>query len=153
AGATFPGRNGLIAGEIPAGREWGVWLLNATRKTTKFVGIGEHPAWSPDGKRLVVAEPPGIVIFTVEGMRLTSRRLLVRHAPGAGRSCVRWVGIPSCSGDGRWVVYLRQETPRRGSDIYKVRVADGRAFRLTHAPYGWRNTDPAWSPDDRTIAY
>src|SRR3989442_15794391 len=80
-------------------------------------------------------------------MRLTSRRVLVRQA-----SAVRWVGFPAWSGDGRYVVYVQGE-PGRGSDIYKVRVADGRTFRLTHARRSSFNTDPAWSPDSSTIAY
>ena len=49
--------------------------------------------------------------------------------------------------------FYAQGEPDLGSDIYKVRVADGRTFRLTHVPRGLRNLDPAWSPDSATIAY
>ena len=49
AGATFPGRNGLIVGEGPPvdASHAELLLLGAT---AKVVGVGFHPAWSPDGK-------------------------------------------------------------------------------------------------------
>jgi WD40-like Beta Propeller Repeat len=155
AGATFPGRNGLIAAEMYGEfRDTShVWLFSATAKTPQYVAVGDHPSWSPDGKSLVLGQAAGITIFRVEGMRLTGRRVLVRQTASAAATGDRWVGIPSWSGDGQWILYVRQETPRRGLDIYKVRVSDGYTVRLTHAPYGWVKTDPAWSPDGSTIAY
>src|SRR5262249_36049408 len=89
-----------------------------------------------DGKSLVLGQSAGIVAFTVHGGRLTGRRVLVRQSSTAATTGNRWVGIPSWSADGQWVVYVRQETTLGGSDIYKVRVSDGSKVRLTHAPYG-----------------
>ena len=122
-----------------------IWTAGLdTSRSVRRVSRGPYflPSWSPDGKRLVVAEGGA------SRSRLTILRLngtLVRHL---GRAADQY-GTASWSPDGRRIVYDRS---RNGtSAIYSMKPNGGDKRLLRDTP---KNDDaPAWSPDGKHIVF
>lgn len=100
---------------------------------------GEQPAWSPDGKRLVLrACRPNC------GLWITNR-------DGSKPIQLTWGsndGLPAWSPDGKTVAFSRGST----ADIFVIPAAGGQdPQRLTNAP--GHDTLPAWTPDGRQIVF
>jgi Tol biopolymer transport system component len=91
----------------------------------------EDPAWSPDGKTLAFATPPGIAVMNADGSTPAgmAREVLVEGAS------------PSWSPDGSRLAYASKGL------IMLVNVDGGDARPLTDG------ANPAWSPDGSLIAY
>lgn len=119
-----------------------VWLVRPNGTGLhRLLTRGIEPVYSPDGRRLAFVRPD-------------ARERPWLYVVGADGRGVRRIGIgshPSWSPDGRRIVVERPEGPNRMSDLWIVRVKNGRARRLTRTGQ-LSELGPVWSPDGRWIA-
>ena len=113
---------------------------------------GYRPAWTPDGKGLVVMHseppeaPPSLFLLAIEsGQR---RRLTTAEATGTGDWC------PAFSPDGRTLAYLHNTGSRRLSPLSALPVdasgsPAGPPRKIETGPAGF--TDFDWSADGRSL--
>lgn len=110
---------------------------------TDVSGSAFHPAWSPDGRRLlfdVQATGGRMQIFVVnnDGTGLTQ----LTDDPG-------WNYLPAWSSDGSKIAFV---SSRDGNDEIYVMNSDGTAqTRLTASPD--EDLNPSWAPDGDMIAF
>jgi len=128
-----------------------LWVTAADGTTPRRLGessaLEAHPAWSPDGTRIVyfaggggVGSDPEILVASADGRR----RSLLTHNRVADLD-------PAWSPGGRRIVFVSIGGGGRGRDLYVMR-ADGSHRRRLGARTTCE-TDPAWSPDGRKILF
>ncbi len=156
AGATFPGRNGLIvfdthdrpsvdggSSQIYTVRPDGSGLRQLTH-----LGSGHNafdPHWSPDGRRIAyISDVAGSADVWVMFSNGTSSHQLLSD-PGYDHSS------PSWSPDGQRLVLSRCSQFLRTCALAVVR-RDGTGLRVIVGG-NWNFSEPAWSPDGRWLAY
>ena len=132
----------------------GVFVMGATGESVRRVtDFGYDPAWSPDGKELVVATEPvrdpmsrqdvsqlWAVRITGEGKRLIS------EGDGVG---------PKWSPNGRRIAYWGIRLPTWVRDLWTV-AADGSGAKtggLAITEDAFIDWGPEWSPDGRSIYF
>jgi len=127
-----PGGKWLAYGVLGGPATAPTYYLRDVGGTTIRVGAGYGGAWAPSGDRFALAGARGLVIVDV---RSRTRRVLVRDDVCCSSSF---------SPDGEAVAFARNyghgDEPRP-SDVYAVRLADGRVMRLTGDR---RSSDPVW---------
>ena len=144
----------LIAFESNRG-PGGIYVVNPAGYGLRRLlrGDASDVDWCPDGRRLAFVRENGLYV-----VRATGRRAPVRIVSGKGLS------LPAWSPDGRRLALVKEE-PDLSTAIYTVGV-DGRGLQRLLPPYrgsigeaqpgspaALSETEPAWSPDGRSIAF
>jgi Tol biopolymer transport system component len=148
AGATFPGRNGLVVYDDPApqedhfGERW-LWTMRPDgsfrRLLVRRVYEARYPRWSPDGRRVVFRGTK-----TEDGWT----GVMTVRADGSGlRSVAQYGDKPAWTPSGRRITYVKNT--RTGDDLWEARADGSRARRL--ARLGTVRS-AEWSPDGSVIA-
>ena len=135
-------------------RAGGALAVGRLNRVTTEPGLEMDPAVSPDGRAIAYAAGvPGetrIYVRQITGGRMTP---LTSESPGARQ---RW---PQWSSDGSRIVYQqgRPGFARRAlageSVLFAVPVIGGIAERVSSATPAVSPVAPAWSPDDRRLAF
>ena len=132
----------VVTGAQNDGDLWSYDLGGRPAIPLALPGDNRFPTWSPDGKLVAFSTlGSGVALYTVpaDGSTLTPQRV------GAGNS----QGVPHAwSGDGYLIIVSSPTSP----DINAVR-ADGTGDVRPVVASGYRETDPALSPDGRWLAY
>ena len=101
------------------------------------------PAWSPDGKTIVVTSytlgAPYILLVSADGSRADPQK-----TPPGGEYY-----RPSYSPDGVWIIYTLRH-PTGGNDVHAVEVKTGRDIALTADAKSWNGV---FSPDGASMAF
>jgi TolB protein len=133
------GRKIAFSGHVLGG--WarsGIFVINVDssgrRRLTSGMedaaGVGNAPAWSPDGRRIAFSRRGSIWTMGADG---SDQQQLTR---GRGDSQPAW------SPDGRRIVFSRWK------DLWLTGVNGGKPWRFARA-----GSSPSWSPDGRRIAF
>ncbi|HEV8432767.1 MAG TPA: protein kinase, partial [Thermoanaerobaculia bacterium] len=126
----------------------GLFVMGATGESVRRVSeVGFTPAWSPDGKSLVVSS----MDFQDPAVRSGTGVLYVIDVATAQRRVVRTGDAvePAWSPDGRWIAYWGAPFGRRV--IFMVPAAGGASSMIVgNDSLNWA---PAWSPDSHQLYY
>jgi len=108
------------------------------------------PAWSPDGKELLVVSNRGIPLGSGAVWRVPAAPDAMKSARQILREETLYRTQPQWSPDGKRMVY----SSHRGSqytNLFVQPVAGGEPYQMTFGD--WDHFDPRWSPDGEWIAY
>jgi len=141
--------DGLMIAYYQADTTGGIFVAGATGESARRVtDFGFHPAWSPDGKRIVFSTEE----ITSPYSRLSESALWVVAA--AGGSPVQVTGTsdaaqPAWSPSGARIAYWSNTGGQR--DVYTIPAGGGTRVAVTDdAALDW---DPTWSPDGRYLYF
>ena len=159
AGAAFPGANGKLAVSVdtcefnphlravsPGGRHLGFLtrpcqVLGTDEDEEEIIRSAHSPEWSPDGTRLLFAQPGGLATKDAAGGD-------AQALPGTADA-----REPSYSPDGRRIAFMRDGA------VWTMAADGSDQRRLRAKPTCPRDDDncvhldePRWSPDGRRIA-
>jgi hypothetical protein len=109
-----------------------------------------QPAWSPDGRQLMLVSNRGISLGSGAIWRAPAEADCMRQAKMVLREETLYRTKPQWSPDGKRFLY----SSHRGSqynNLYLLPVEGGEPYQLTHGD--WDHFDARWSPDGQWIAY
>jgi len=144
---------GSLVYTLRTGGQTDLWTLDVGEteplRLTNHPADDRDPAWSPDGTRLAfVSHRDGNwELYTLELATGALNRLT--YTPG-------FEGAPTWSPDGAFIAYEGYNDQTRNLDIYIIssdpeRATQDGAVQMTTSPAP--DTEPAWSPLGRQIAY
>jgi TolB protein len=158
AWATFPGDNGRLLFQRPAGEQMDLFTIRAdgTRPKRLLGGpaFDDKAEWSPDGRRIA---------FARSGKNPIPEEIWTANAKGGDlRRLTSWGKIsaaPTWTADGRIVYFTTKDFPPPAapdappppSELYSMAADGSDQRRLTNEEV--MKTDPAVSPTDGSVAY
>jgi Tol biopolymer transport system component len=130
AGATFPGKSGLVAFD----NSGSIWTVSPTQHgSATEIGTGIEPAYSPNGKLIAFVKGGGkLMVMRGDG---SGERIVFAGANGTN------LGEPCFSADGKTIFFTLDTSGEGYSDIYSVPLSGGEPTRLTHS--GSKNSEVA----------
>jgi dipeptidyl aminopeptidase/acylaminoacyl peptidase len=155
--ATVPGANGKIA--FVEDHE-SVYVVGADGSGLKRIGEGASPAWSPDGRRLVLFRrttgPCAPCNFALDVIDIDNGRRATIFEGTAFDPAPAW------SPSGTEIAFVNQRAKALDNDIWLVRpdgtnprqvTTTGTAYGPAWSPHGGRLAFYGFSPDDRFHLY
>jgi len=137
--------DGRIVYASQASGNWDIWIMNQDGSNPKPLtadsGVNLHETVSPDGRHIVFASNRSGV-FNIWRIDIDGGNP-VRLTNGSGEK------FPSCSPDGKWVVYNSVGSDQNLYALWRVSIEGGEPLRLTDG----ESEHPAISPDGKHIAY
>lgn len=134
--------------DLPDATEIYVMADGETARLTDNDVEDAFPALSPDGSRIAFARSVGgqFDLFVMDADGTDVGRVM--RSPNADEV------LPTWSPDGKKLAYTATTDIPNGwqSDIYRIRLSDGRFRRLTYTPKT-KEFAPDWSPDGTAIAF
>ena len=136
-----------------------LYVMNAdgsnVRRITTNVGLVDwQAAWSPDGRRIVIARGPSTPPPPGELTQPTDL-WIIDLVSGRERQLTRspdtWEGYADWSPDGRRIAFEGDLAEPGNSDVYTIRADGGDLRRLTSRPS--YEGDASYSPDGRSIMF
>jgi len=129
-----------------------IWIYDMEGRTTErltFRGVNQFPIWAPDGRHITFSSSQGTTTPKVFSINALERGEATRLGKNGG---VQFPG--AWTHDGRVLAYV--ETSPVGSplafNIWLLRSGSGQEPQpLIQTPF--KDDQPAFSPDDRTLAY
>lgn len=114
----------------------------STRAISKRKGMNLAPAWSPNGKQLVVTLSkngnPDLFLISRTGEIIKQ----LTQKSGINVS-------PTYSPDGKHIVFVSDRS--RKPQLYIMELSSGNTQRLTYE--GTENAEPSWSPSENLVVY
>jgi Tol biopolymer transport system component len=112
------------------------------------------PARSPDGSHIAFTRIHGIAggertIFLIPAMGGTERKLLSISSAGESWLAARL----SWSPDGKLLAFSGKESPLSMASIFLLAIESLEQRKLAPPPTGYSDTNPAFSPDGKTLAF
>ena len=139
----------LIEKTDPSTGRHAIWILDLQRRTSSRLIAdpfgAHHPAWSPDGGRIVFSSN-----------RLGGLALFMTRSDGSGSAEPvlpgekRFVAIADWSRDGRYLLY---QIERGGTEDLEILSLDADRKRLTFVGSAAKEIQGQFSPDGKWIAY
>jgi Tol biopolymer transport system component len=118
----------------------------AAKKVTTFLSNGAEwadPAWSPDGKTIVVtAYDKGVPTLLLKPTEGGARSAPLKGLPDGEPY------RPTFSPDGKWIAYTLRHDGK--NDLHAFEIATSRDIALTSDGQSW---NPAFSPDGAQLAF
>lgn len=129
----------------------GIYIMEATSENVRRLSeVGFHPAWSPDGKELVVSMDN----FSDPGNRrlIPSQLWVLDVASGAKRLLTNSDAVqPSWSPGGQRIAYWALQQGSGQRDLWTIPAGGGEAARVTNdEALDW---NPVWSPDGKYLYF
>ncbi|MEO8436696.1 MAG: winged helix-turn-helix domain-containing protein [Pyrinomonadaceae bacterium] len=129
----------------------GIYIMEATSENVRRLSdVGFHPAWSPDGKELVVSTDN----FTdpVNRRIIPSQLWVLDVATGAKRLLTNGDAVqPSWSPGGKRIAYWALQEGSGQRDIWSIPASGGEPVRVTNdEALDW---NPVWSPDGKHLYF
>ncbi len=143
-------RDGRIAFDSRNTGPKGIFVIYPDGSGQRYIGPGEDPSWSPDGRFIAVSLNMAIYVLDVDG---ASAPRLVASPPEGMLDAAE----PAWSPDGQWIAFsaCRYVADPWGdgcgyTGVYAVRPDGSNIPTLLS---GGSAHAPAWSPDGRSLAF
>jgi eukaryotic-like serine/threonine-protein kinase len=130
----------------------GLPVVSDFRQVTTDPGDKQHPAWSPDGKRLAYSAPGGagtngqdngLDLFMIDLSQADPKPVNLTHRPGDDTE-------PAWSPDGKAIAFTNNG---RGDHVRMIDVINADGSGLHRLSVDLEEFSPAWSPDGQWLTF